>query len=91
MISATSRYNNAALTVVTDHRGTHQVVNPQGPQELVVSYTYYQIAEFDTIDRIAEDVFGDGRLWWKIADVNPEILDWSDLTVGDIIRVPVNG
>ena len=91
MISATSRYNNAALDVVTDHRGTHQVLNPQGPYENVISLTYYQIAEFDTADRLAEDVYGDGRLWWRIADANPEILDWTDLTVGQIIRMPVNG
>lgn len=90
MISSISRYNNAILDVVSDERGAHQVVIPQVPQELVVTYTYYQIEEFDTVDRISEEVFGDGRYWWKIADSNPEILDWRNLVVGTIIRLPVN-
>jgi nucleoid-associated protein YgaU len=91
VISATSRYNTATLDVVTDERGTHQVAIPQPPQESVVTYTYYQFEEYDTADRIAEEVFGDGRLWWKIADANPEILDWRNIPVGTVIRLPVNG
>lgn len=91
MISALSRYNTATLDVVTDERGTHQVAIPAQPQETILSYTYYQIAEMDTVDRLAARVYGDGRLWWKIADANPEILDWVDLPVGLVVRMPVNG
>ena len=88
MISATSRYVNATLDVITDERGTHQVVEVPQPENTVITYSYYQIAEFDTVDRLADTVLGDGRLWWRIADANPEILDWSDVPVGTVIRMP---
>lgn len=88
MISATSRYVNAALDVTTDERGTHQVIEVAQPENTVITYTYYQISEFDTVDRLADSVLGDGRLWWRIADANPEILDWSDVPIGTVIRMP---
>lgn len=88
MISASSRYNNASLDVITDDRGTHQVIEVPSPENTVVAYTYYQISDFDTVDRLADSVLGDGRLWWRIADANPEILDWSDIPVGTVIRMP---
>jgi hypothetical protein len=37
---------------------------------------------------LAEQFLGKGQYWWMIADCNPEILDWNDLQVGTIIRIP---
>jgi hypothetical protein len=42
----------------------------------------------DRIDLLAVQYFGDARMWWHIADANPEILDWTVLTPGQIIRIP---
>lgn len=88
MISATSRYAKASVSVVTDERGTHQAIIVPEPENTVITYTYYQFQEFDTVDHLADTVLGDGRLWWRIADANPEILDWSNVPVGTVIRMP---
>jgi hypothetical protein len=88
MIAETSRYVNSAIDVVTDERGTHQSMNTVPPQDMVFEFTYYQIAAFDRPDTLAAFLYDDGGLWWVIANANPEILDWSQMKAGDIIRVP---
>jgi len=52
------------------------------------SFTYYAMTEGDRIDLLAMDLYGDGMLWWKIADANPEILDWTEIPIGTILRLP---
>lgn len=88
MISANSRYVNQTVDVVTDARGTHQAISEVDPISGVINFTYYQVAEYDTPDKLAYETLGDGRLWWMIANANPEILDWTSLKVGTIIRIP---
>jgi len=88
MITEDSRYVNSTVDVVTDDRGTHQSVNTSPPQDMVFEFTYYQIGAWDRPDTLASFLYDDGSLWWVIANANPEILDWSKMKVGDIIRVP---
>lgn len=88
MIGPESRYANAVVEVVEDDRGKHQSVSIPLATSRAVRFTYYQVEEDDTIEWLAFLTYGDGRLWWIIADANPEILDWTALTIGSIIRVP---
>jgi len=76
------------VSIVTDDRGTHQSIDPVSNYTGVVNFTYYQVEEYDTIEWIASATYGDGRNWWVIANANPEILDWNDLEVGTILRIP---
>lgn len=89
MITPTSRYANATVSTVVDHRGTHQSVEVPAPTDLVFEFTYYMIEAEDRIDVLAHDLLGSGQLWWMLADANPEILDWHNLTPGTIIRNPL--
>ena len=74
---------------ITDLAGaTRSTIITQAPQQKVVSYTYYRVTDGDTIQAIANKALGNPALWWKIADVNPEILAWYDLAPGIIIRIP---
>lgn len=89
MITATSRYASWAVDVVTDSRGnTHQSLEQPAPQQTSFNFTYYQIQQGDTPDWLAYRFLNDGRLWWVIANANPEIIDWTSLTFGTIIRIP---
>lgn len=89
MISATSRYANAVVTVVDDtQRGQHQSINPQGLADRTFNFTFYQVDADDTVDWLSYLFFDDGTLWWLLADANPEILDWQNLVPGTIIRIP---
>lgn len=88
MITQNSRYVKAAVTVVEDRHGKHQSVTVPEPQASTFNFTYYQTEYDDTPYWIAHVILGDGRLWWMVADANPEILDWSFLEPGTIIRIP---
>lgn len=88
MITATSRYASSTIDIVTDERGTHQSVNYPAPVTRTVTFTYYRVEAYVSVDDLAFDLYGSGRLWWLIADANPEILDWSRLAPGTVLRIP---
>ena len=53
------------------------------------TYTWYQVKESDRLDQIAFEYLGDSRLWWVIADLNPEeIPDTLMLPTGQYIKLP---
>ena len=54
-------------------------------------YTEYRVTEGDRVDTIANDFYGDARLWWIIANANPEILDWFNMDVPAHEGVPFTG
>ncbi|MER5754294.1 tail protein X [Streptomyces sp. NPDC002088] len=88
MISSNSRYADSTLALVSSGRGTNLTVVPGQQREWSFNFTYHQLTSADRIDLLAVQFYGDARLWWHIADANPEVLDWSVLTPGQIIRIP---
>lgn len=89
MITSNSRYVNAPVGVVNDAvRGGVQAITYVQPLSGVYNFTFYQWEDHDTIDWIAFSTYGDGTLWWKIANANPEILLWETVRPGTIIRIP---
>lgn len=89
MISPTSRYANSTVSVVHDPlRGLIQVMNVEPPADRTFAFTFYQVVQGDTVDSLAYTMFGQGQLWWILADANPEILDWHSLAPGTVLRVP---
>lgn len=89
MITSTSRYNNVTLVAVDDAvRGEIQSMVPPGPISRLIQFSYYRVTSSDTIDWLADKFLGDGKLWWVIANANPEILDWTTLPVGEVLRIP---
>lgn len=90
-INADSRYASASISTVTDGRGTHQSVNIPDITTATYVFTFYQMREGDSLDALAYQAYGNGAYWWKIADLNPEILDWLDVPPGTVIRLPSSG
>ena len=90
MISVTSRYSNATVVTATDLDGNDitAIVFPT-PVDTTIQFTYHQVTNFDTIDQLANQFYGDPQFWWQIANANPEILNWSSLTVGYLLRIPI--
>ena len=89
MINGKSRYVKNPIVLLSTSRGSIVTIAPVAPQPRLVEYTYIRLEEGDRLDLMALRLYGDERFWWKIADANPEILDWTDLAVGTILRVPV--
>lgn len=89
MISATSRYSNSNVVVVENETGKNvKVIVPSNARAYTFNYVFYIISGQDRVDTIAEAFYGDPTQWWRVADSNPEILDWSVMIPGTKIRIP---
>jgi nucleoid-associated protein YgaU len=89
-ITQTSRYAASKVAPVTDARGvTRQTILPTTPADTAYQVGFYQWRHGDRPDLLAYRNYGDERLWWLIAKVNPEINDWLHVPVGTVIRIPV--
>lgn len=54
-----------------------------------VNYYQYISKDGDSFESIAARVFGDGKRYWEIADVNPQVV-WPDyIPVGTVLRIPL--
>lgn len=87
-ISLNSRYVNDKVARVVEPVGTRKIIIKRPVRTRSFDFTYYQWQEGDRIDVLARDYFDDERLWYVIADANPEILVWSDVSAGTVIRIP---
>jgi hypothetical protein len=89
MISPDSRYSDSSVvTLVTPSGKTVNVIVPSASQSYTFSYVYYIITGQDRVDTIASAFYNDPSQWWRFADANPEIVDWSQVTAGTLIRIP---
>lgn len=90
MILTGSRYAVArALTIEVKGRARRVLqINPQ-QSPFSFSYIAYQMKQSDTLPLLANAYYGDATQWWQIADANPQITFWGQMTPGTIIRIPV--
>lgn len=88
MITSASRYSDSDLELIASGRGTNLTVVPSEQTEWAFNYTYHLVDGSDRMDLLAQQYYGDPRMWWRIADGNPEIIDWTTLTPGTTIRIP---
>lgn len=88
MINADSRYSVATLQTVQTASGARQTVIVPDPAERTINYTSYLVRDGERIDQIAFRFLGMAKLWWMIADANPEIHDWLVLPIGTLLRIP---
>lgn len=88
-ITADSRYVTAVITTAQGADGeTRQEMRVPTPRSRMISYTFYRVLGTDRIDTISYAFYGRADLWWRIANANPEILDWLNLPAGVILRIP---
>ncbi|WP_019629584.1 hypothetical protein [Actinomadura atramentaria] len=86
-IPASSRYYGANVVPVEVNGQVRNTMYPgeQGP--FVFSYTKVLLGP-RRLDQLAYEVYGDDQQWWRIADANPEIVDFFDLPPDTELRVP---
>ena len=51
-------------------------------------YFIYEVNEIDRIEHIAAKTLGTSSLWWKIMDINPEIINPFEIPIGTQLRIP---
>jgi phage tail protein X len=88
MLDAGSRYANSPQATLTVDSVPRTVIVGSAQKNYTFGYDSYQICGGDTPDSIAVKFYGNPNMWWAVADGNPEILDWSTLPVGTLIRIP---
>lgn len=94
MITANSRYSDSTLVTVkkasTNLTGNSNVltITPSHQAAYTFNYIFYTVTVKDRVDSIANAFYGDVNAWYHIGDANPEILDWSNLKPGTVIRIP---
>jgi hypothetical protein len=89
-ISIYSRYADNQVIPITNTIGiTHSTIIIKPPNNaLVYSISIYTWQIGDQIDYLAYSAYGDETQWWRIADVNPEILFWNSVQPGTQVRIP---
>lgn len=84
-----SRYAGNRLALVTDPQNVTRVtIMPLSPIIWSFNYSIYVWTEGDRVDLLAFTRYQDPEKWWVIANANPEIMDWTEIPVGTIIRIP---
>jgi nucleoid-associated protein YgaU len=79
-LSTSSRY-----TASVDAAGTPIAVRKR---TLPVSYNTYVTKSGDTFALIATRVYGTPEDFWRIADINPQVVFPDEIPVGTNIRIP---
>jgi nucleoid-associated protein YgaU len=89
MIYSDSRYIDGNLPVIyREYTKSHEQAVYRIWPSYVVDFSLYTVNEIDRIEGIANHFLGDPELWWRIMDVNPEILNPFQIPAGTTIRIP---
>lgn len=49
---------------------------------------FYEVTEVDRMENLAVKFLGNPAFWWKIMDLNPEVLDPFNVAPGTLLRIP---
>lgn len=89
MIYLDSRYADGPLVRAWDSRtGNYTVAVFREWPTYSTRYSIYEWVETDRLDIVAWKFLGSASLWWRILDVNPEILDATSIAPGTQLRIP---
>lgn len=89
MISANSRYVNTSQVIENINGIDILYLGYQEPTTQTFQYTFYIVNASDRIDTIASTFLSDPTQWFKIAQVNPEVINFFNLQPGTMLRIPV--
>lgn len=84
-----SRYQDSPVITVTVREKTAQVITPGAQQPFQISYFWHTLAQSESLDSLAQANYSDPSQWYRIADANPEVMDWLLIQPGTLIRIPV--
>lgn len=90
MIYTDSRYATGKLLTAHDARKDDYFLTVyRNFPNFSVQYFLYVWNESDRLDTVANMYLGSSAFWWKIMDVNPELLNPFDIPLGTTIRIPI--
>jgi hypothetical protein len=83
MISPLSRYR-----LVSENREGSAVIIASRTTQSVPNYSSYTVRDKETFQSISMRLFGTPLLYWRIADINPQVPFPNFIPVGTTIRIP---
>ena len=89
MIFLDSRYANATIFKAWDARKSQYNLTafrtwPSYKKE----FFWYEWVDSDRLDIIANRFLNNSNFWYKIMDINPEIIDPTVIAPGTLLRIP---
>lgn len=91
MIMSDSRYVDSPVFLSYNARKRqYDVTVPRAFPRVEGEFFFYTWKSADRIDQVALNLMGNGDLWWRIMDFNPEILNPMVITPGTQLRIPSN-
>ncbi|MGK7890127.1 MAG: hypothetical protein AB4042_12400 [Leptolyngbyaceae cyanobacterium] len=87
-----SRYANLPILKTTAPDGTTRQAFALRlrKQQTTRHATRHQVIQGEGIDLLAQRLYGDERLWWRILDANPIVYP-LDIQPGDVLNLPAPG
>lgn len=53
-----------------------------------ISFITHTFVQGETLEKLAKAYFDRSDLWWTIAEYNPEVTDFLNITPGTVLRIP---
>lgn len=88
MIQANGRYANSTVVTLDVNGLPRQVITPSAAVPYTFVYQSHIWSGADRLDLLANRMYGNPTQWWGIAAGNPEIMDWTQVQPGTVIRIP---
>jgi hypothetical protein len=84
-----SRYADATIFKAWDSRKSqYNLTCFRRFPDYTKRYFIYEWVENDRLDNLANRFLANSTLWFKILDINPEIIDPTNISPGTQIRIP---
>jgi hypothetical protein len=89
LIYSDSRYADGIVLKALDARSnTPRTTVYRRFPSYTSQFFHYTWVEGDRIEAVATDLLGSPDAWWRIMDLNPEVIDPFEIPIGTVIRVP---
>jgi len=95
MIYSDSRYTNPVQNVDgsipkawDELRQEYHIMILRTWPTFVSKFYTYEWKDGDRLDNLANKFLGNSQFWWKIMDLNPEIINPTQITPGTLLRLP---
>ena len=89
MIYSDSRYADGNIFVASDSRKrTYEVTVYRTFPTLSSEFFLYTWVQGDRPDIVSHKLLGDSEFWWRIMDINPEMINPLHIPIGTTIRIP---
>jgi hypothetical protein len=70
------------------HRQAYHIMILRNWPTYATKFYTYEWKDGDRLDLIANKFLGNPQFWWKIMDLNPEVINPTQISAGTLLRLP---